>query len=61
MGPCDCGDLYCGSCGPLQGNTKCYGCGEWAMDHDEPGSRHDEARCAAIEDTMFAEEAETDG
>lgn len=29
---CMCGDLYCGSCGPMQGNGKCYRCGAWALD-----------------------------
>lgn len=29
---CMCGDLYCGSCGPAQGNWKCMECGAWAMD-----------------------------
>lgn len=23
MGPCMCGDIYCGSCGPAQGYHKC--------------------------------------
>lgn len=31
-GPCLCGDLYCSSCGPAQGNGKCYVCGAWQMD-----------------------------
>src|SRR5262245_16973531 len=31
--PCMCGDLYCPSCGPAQGNTRCGGCGEWFQDH----------------------------
>ena len=30
--PCMCGDPYCGSCGPAQGNYRCYNCGKWAMD-----------------------------
>jgi hypothetical protein len=34
-GPCLCGDLYCGSCGPAQGNSRCFGCGEWTLDHAE--------------------------
>ena len=29
--PCMCGDPYCGSCGPAQGNHKCI-CGLWTMD-----------------------------
>jgi len=27
-----CGDLYCGSCGPAQGNGRCQQCGAWALD-----------------------------
>jgi hypothetical protein len=33
--PCMCGDLYCGSCGPAQGNVRCSVCGEWAEEHGE--------------------------
>lgn len=39
-----CGDLYCGSCGPAQGNFKCSGCGRWSMD----GPCVDPNRCAEI-------------
>lgn len=28
---CTCGDTHCGSCGPAQGNWKCF-CGAWADD-----------------------------
>jgi len=42
-GPCMCGDLFCGSCGPAQGNTRCDECGRWAAD----GGCEDEAKCAA--------------
>lgn len=40
--PCMCGDLYCSSCGPAQGNSKCMACGRWSMDSpcDDP------AKCA---------------
>ena len=34
MGPCLCGDVYCYSCGPAQGNHKCRYCGKWS---DEGG------------------------
>lgn len=30
--PCMCGDLYCWSCGPAQGNSRCPICGEWEAD-----------------------------
>jgi hypothetical protein len=44
--PCMCGDLYCRSCGPAQGNRYCGNCGEWADEFGEPGSEHDNDRCA---------------
>ena len=31
-GPCMCGDIYCYSCGPAQGNYKCDICGLWSED-----------------------------
>ncbi len=30
--PCMCGDTYCYSCGPAQGNSQCDVCGEWSAD-----------------------------
>ena len=30
---CMCGDTYCPSCGPAQGNYRCDRCGRWASDH----------------------------
>jgi len=30
--PCSCGDPYCWSCGPPQGNVKCPVCGVWSAD-----------------------------
>jgi len=32
FGPCLCGDIYCNSCGPAQGNIKCFVCGVWSLD-----------------------------
>ena len=32
MGPCMCGDTYCPSCGPAQGNYQCPWCGEYSAD-----------------------------
>ena len=29
---CMCGDLYCKSCGPGQGNDYCPVCGKWSLD-----------------------------
>jgi hypothetical protein len=31
---CICGDIYCHSCGPAQGNYHCSNCGKWT---DEGG------------------------
>lgn len=30
--PCMCGDPYCHSCGPAQGNERCPMCGKWSAD-----------------------------
>lgn len=30
--PCMCGDTYCRSCGPAQGNSHCEVCGKWTED-----------------------------
>lgn len=40
---CMCGDLYCISCGPAQGNHRCEECGRWSMD----GGCIDESVCEA--------------
>jgi len=42
FGPCMCGDLYCSSCGPAQGNSKCEHCGKWA----DEGGCDDPEKCA---------------
>lgn len=49
MGPCLCGDLYCGSCGPAQGNIKCFVCGVWSMD----GGCADPDKCADTEEKIM--------
>lgn len=49
---CMCGDLYCGSCGPAQGNGRCYNCGAWAMD----GGCADPAACAKAEAELYEQE-----
>lgn len=41
-GPCMCGDTYCHSCGPAQGNTHCPYCGKWEFD----GGCEDPEACA---------------
>lgn len=42
---CMCGDLYCPSCGPAQGNAYCPHCGSWSGD----GGCSDPAKCAQAE------------
>lgn len=31
-GPCLCGDIFCASCGPAQGNGRCEVCGAWTFE-----------------------------
>ena len=57
MGPCLCGDPYCPSCGPAQGNYKCPNCGTWSAD----GGCQDQAGCVAANkacDEAMAKELE---
>ena len=59
---CMCGDLYCGSCGPAQGNFKCSNCGVWSMD----GGCADPEACgkaiqAALEQECQLQERESGG
>lgn len=51
---CMCGDLYCGSCGPAQGNGRCGWCGAWALD----GGCKDPAACEAATATSIEREEE---
>ena len=44
---CMCGDHYCWSCGPAQGNSKCPNCGNWTAD----GGCTDPETCAAANRT----------
>ena len=48
MGPCLCGDPYCPSCGPAQGNCRCYQCGAWSAD----GGCEDPDACAQADRDM---------
>ncbi len=45
-GPCMCGDICCGSCGPAQGNFKCEMCGKWSSDGgcDNPEKCNEDCR-----------------
>ena len=58
--PCMCGDYYCGSCGPAQGNYKCSVCGMWYADGgcENPEKCEEEARIADEELEQQLEEAE---
>jgi len=47
-GPCMCGDIYCHSCGPAQGNHKCPVCGVRSYD----GECVDPAACEKAEREM---------
>lgn len=52
--PCMCGDFCCNSCGPAQGNRRCYVCGEWESD----GGCAEPEKCKAEEAKLAAEERE---
>ncbi len=43
-GPCMCGDIYCYSCGPAQGNYRCPVCGKWTAD----GGCDDPEECETV-------------
>lgn len=43
--PCMCGDIYCSSCGPAQGNYRCPNCGKWT---DEGGCDNPDGCNAAV-------------
>ena len=54
---CMCGDTYCWSCGPAQGNYKCSVCGKWTED----GGCDDPETCAMVqrsEDDAYADDLE---
>lgn len=52
---CLCGDTYCWSCGPAQGNAHCEVCGSWSED----GGCENPAECDAKAremDKLYAEQ-----
>lgn len=49
---CMCGDLYCKSCGPAQGNSYCSVCGSWSMD----GGCADPVKCSKAAEAAANEE-----
>jgi len=50
--PCMCGDIYCPSCGPAQGNNRCYVCGAW----DNDGGCKNPSKCEAVLKKMDEDE-----
>ncbi|MCW5763596.1 MAG: hypothetical protein KIT88_10180 [Phycisphaeraceae bacterium] len=52
-GPCMCGDPYCRSCGPAQGNTRCHYCGAWS---DDGGCADPEACETASKQTEYRQQ-----
>lgn len=52
-----CGDLYCPSCGPAQGNERCMACGTWSMD----GPCADPEACAARVARRVGSDSEGEG
>lgn len=50
---CMCGDIYCNSCGPAQGNYKCRQCGKWS----DEGGCDDPEKCDALETQAIEAEA----
>lgn len=50
---CMCGDLYCKSCGPAQGNHECSACGRWLAD----GPCDDPQKCAELVQKQLEDEA----
>ena len=50
---CMCGDLYCKSCGPAQGNWQCSICGAWSAE----GGCEKPQECAAQEQREAEAEA----
>lgn len=53
---CLCGDPYCPSCGPAQGNYCCPICGRWGAD----GGCENPAACKAAAEEMYREEAKAE-
>ncbi len=52
---CDCGDTYCQSCGPAQGNYRCEICGKWSDEGgcDDPNACEEKGHLA---NEAYAEE-----
>lgn len=53
---CMCGDLYCHSCGPAQGNFRCPACGRWNLD----GGCEDPEVCESVMDSWDESLAEAE-
>lgn len=57
-GPCMCGDPYCSSCGPAQGNYKCGHCGHWTADGECTDACEEGSRAAGEATVLEYEEME---
>jgi len=59
---CDCGDICCHSCGPAQGNFRCFQCGKWDSDGgcDDPKACEEAEAVEAAEEAAMAEAEQTD-
>ena len=55
---CLCGDIFCPSCGPAQGNYRCYNCGAWEVEGGCEDPEKCEAALASLGDRMLELEEE---
>jgi len=55
---CMCGDHYCSSCGPAQGNAKCFVCGAWSADGGCEDPKKCEAELALHDESAMIEQLE---
>jgi hypothetical protein len=58
IGPCMCGDLCCGSCGPAQGNYRCPICKAWRSEGCKHFDLDDKLEKEFEEEARKVEEAE---
>ena len=56
-GPCLCGDPYCSSCGPAQGNSRCPNCGKWRADGGCDNPEACNKACREMDQKMAVDEA----
>jgi hypothetical protein len=58
--PCMCGDLYCHSCGPAQGNSRCPECGVWTADGGCENSQQCEEATRLADEAYYTDIEEAD-